>query len=131
MKKFHLFAGVALLALLSACGTASNGGEIVMDEPVPAGAENLMVVELEFTMDEIIPNTVTLPANTEVLFVITNTDSELAEDHNLVAPEIGLNEMIVVAGQTIRRTWTTFSEAGEYRAGCTIHPWIDMTIVIE
>lgn len=132
MKKNVYVSIVALLlvALLSACGGAAE--EIIMDEPVPAGAEGLMVIELNFTADEIFPTTVTVPANTEVLFVISNSDTvELNEDHNLVGPEIGLQEIIVVPGQTVRRIWTTYDQPGEYRVGCTIHPWIDMTIVIE
>ncbi|MBT7071127.1 MAG: hypothetical protein HN975_09595 [Anaerolineae bacterium] len=119
--------------LLVACG-GGGGDEIIMDEPVPSGAEDAMVIELEFTVDEIIPHTVTIPAGQKVLFVIYNSDTkegDLNEDHNLVAPDIGLQEMIVLPGQTIRRLWTAYDVPGEYRAGCTIHSWIDMTIVIE
>ena len=126
-----LLAGFILLA---ACGGGGGGDEIIIDEPVPAGAEDAMVIELEFTVDEIIPHTVTIPAGQKVLFVIYNSDTkegDLNEDHNLVAPDIGLQEMIVLPGQTIRRLWTADDVPGEYRAGCTIHSWIDMTIVIE
>ena len=126
-----LLAGFMLLA---ACGGGGGGDEIIMDEPVPAGAEDAMVIELEFTVDEIIPHTVTIPAGQKVLFVIYNSDTkegDLNEDHNLVAPDIGLQEMIVLPGQIIRRLWTAYDVPGEYRAGCTIHSWIDMTIVIE
>jgi len=126
-----LLAGFMLLA---ACGGGGGGDEIIIDEPVPAGAEDAMVIELEFTVDEIIPHTVTIPAGQKVLFVIYNSDTkegDLNEDHNLVAPDIGLQEMIVLPGQTIRRLWTAYDVPGEYRAGCTIHSWIDMTIVIE
>ena len=120
--------------LLAACGGGGGGDETIVDEPVPAGAEDAMVIELEFTVDEIIPHTVTIPAGQKVLFVIYNSDTkegDLNEDHNLVAPDIGLQEMIVLPGQTIRRLWTAYDVPGEYRAGCTIHSWIDMTIVIE
>jgi plastocyanin len=126
-----LLAGFMLLA---ACGGGGGGDEIIMDEPVPAGAEDAMVIELEFTVDEIIPHTVTIPAGQKVLFVIYNSDTkegDLNEDHNLVAPDIGLQEMIVIPGQTIRRLWTAYDVPGEYRVGCTIHSWIDMTMVIE
>jgi plastocyanin len=126
-----LLAGFMLLA---ACGGGGGGDEIIIDEPVPAGAEDAMVIELEFTVDEIIPHTVTIPAGQKVLFVIYNSDTkegDLNEDHNLVAPDIGLQEMIVLPGQIIRRLWTAYDVPGEYRAGCTIHSWIDMTIVIE
>ncbi|MFZ5912300.1 MAG: cupredoxin domain-containing protein [Chloroflexota bacterium] len=105
-----------------------------MDEPVPAGAEDAMVVELEFTSEEIIPDTISIPAGQKVLFVIYNSDIEeggLNEDHNLVAPDIGLREILVVPGQTVRRLWTAYDVPGKYRAGCTIHPWINMTIIIE
>jgi len=136
MKKTFLLSMLILASfVLGACGGGGGGSdEIIMDEPVPAGAEDAMVVELEFTVDEIIPNTVTIPAGQKVLFVIYNSDTkpgDLNEDHNLVAPDIGMKEMIVVPGQTIRRLWTAYDEPGEYRAGCTIHSWIDMTIVIE
>lgn len=136
MKRIFLISMLLLASfLLVACGNSDGGsGETVMDEPVPAGAEDAMVVELEFTVDEIIPNTVTIPAGQKVLFVIYNSDTkegDLNEDHNLVAPDIGMKEMIVVPGQTIRRLWTAYDQPGEYRAGCTIHSWIDMTIVIE
>jgi plastocyanin len=126
-----LLAGFMLLA---ACGGGGGGDETIVDEPVPAGAEDAMVIELEFTVDEIIPHTVTIPASQKVLFVIYNSDTkegDLNEDHNLVAPDIGLQEMIVLPGQIIRRLWTAYDVPGEYRAGCTIHSWIDMTIVIE
>ena len=126
-----LLAGFMLLA---ACGGGGGGDEIIIDEPVPAGAEDAMVIELEFTVDEIIPHTVTIPAGQKVLFVIYNSDTkegDLNEDHNLVAPDIGLQEMIVIPGQTIRRLWTAYDVPGEYRVGCTIHSWIDMTMVIE
>jgi len=128
---------VALLAILAlvACGGGNGGsGETVMDEPVPAGAENLMVVELEFSADTIVPNEVTVPANTDILFVIYNSDTkegDLNEDHNLVAPEIGLAEILVLPGQTVRRVWHTHGTPGTYRVGCTIHPWIDMVLNIE
>jgi len=119
--------------LLAACG-GSNEEDVVMDEPMPAGAENAFLVELEFTEDEIIPAEVTIPAGQEILFVITNSDTKeggLNEDHNLVAPEIGLKEILVVPGQTVRRLWKSYDQPGAYRVGCTIHPWIVMEITIE
>ncbi|MBT7071581.1 MAG: hypothetical protein HN855_10610 [Anaerolineae bacterium] len=135
MKKIFLISMMMLAVfILAACGGGGDSDEIIMDEPVPAGAEDAMVVELEFTVDEIIPNQVTIPAGQEVLFVIYNSDTkegDLNEDHNLVAPDIVLKEMIVIPGQTIRRLWTAYDVPGEYRVGCTIHSWIDMTIVIE
>ncbi len=132
MKKLFYIIAILLLTLsLAACGN-NNNEEIIMDEPVPAGAENAIVIELEFSADEITPSTVTIPAGAEVLFVIKNSDTvELNEDHNLVGPDIGLQEILVVPGQTARRLWTAYDQSGEYRIGCTIHPWIDMTIVIE
>jgi plastocyanin len=135
MKKMFIISALLLASfVLVACGDKAGSDEIVMDEPVPAGGEDAMVVELEFTVDEIIPSQVTIPAGQKVLFVIYNSDTkegDLNEDHNLVAPDIGMKEMIVVPGQTIRRLWTAYDVPGEYRAGCTIHSWIDMSIVIE
>lgn len=133
MKKMWI--AVMLLAALAVAGCSKGGSdEIVMDEPVPAGAEDALVVELEFTADEIVPPQVTIPANQKVLFVIHNSDTrpgDLNEDHNLVAPDIGLREMIVIPGQTVRRLWDGYGVPGEYRAGCTIHSWIDMTLIIK
>jgi len=134
MKKAIIILIVLLVGfMLTACG-GDNEEDVVMDEPMPAGAENAFLVELEFTEDEIIPNHITIPAGQEILFVIKNSDTKeggLNEDHNLVAPEIGLKEILVVPGQTVRRLWKSYGEPGTYRAGCTIHPWIVMEITIE
>ncbi len=135
VKKFKKALVLLLLVLtLAGCNGGNAGGEIVMDEPVPPGAEDAMIIDLEFTVDEIVPNRVTIPAGQKVLFVIHNSDTkpgDLNEDHNLVAPDIGLQEMLVAPGQTIRRLWNGYDVPGEYRVGCTIHSWIDMTFVIE
>ncbi len=134
MKKQYLFLSILLVAVLAltGCNSGNSNEEIVMDEPVPAGAEDAFVVELDFTADIIIPATITIPAGQQVLFVISNSDTvDLNEDHNLVGPEIGLREIIVVPGQTVRRLWDGYDVPGEYRVGCTIHPWIDMTLIFE
>lgn len=135
MKQIILLTLVlTLLLALTGCGGGGREEEYVMDEPVPPGAEDAFVVELEFTVEEIIPNTVTIPAGAETLFVIYNSDTkegDLNEDHNLVSPDIGLKEIVVHPGQRVRRLWTAYDQPGTYRVGCTIHPWIDMTIVIE
>jgi len=136
MKKYVSVLILLFVALiLAACGGGGNAGdEVIMDEPVPPGAEGAMVVELEFTVDEIVPDKITIPADTDILFVIHNSDTkegDLNEDHNLVEPEIGLQEILVMPGQTVRRLWHSYDKPGEYRVGCTIHPWINMTFVIE
>ena len=135
MKKTVKILMVLLVGMmLTACGGDGGNEDVVMDEPMPAGSENAFLVELEFTEDEIIPDKITIPAGQEILFVIVNSDTKeggLNEDHNLVAPEIGLREIIVVPGQTVRRLWKSYGEPGTYRAGCTIHPWIVMEITIE
>jgi hypothetical protein len=136
MKKYFplLVLLLAVLALIG-CGSSQDAGqEIVMDEPVPPGAEDATVVELEFSAEEIVPNRVAVPSDSDVLFVVYNSDTQegdLNEDHNLVGPDIGLPEILVLPGQTVRRLWHSYGEPGEYRIGCTIHPWIDMTLVIE
>jgi hypothetical protein len=134
MKKWSLLIALVLPFVLAACGGDDAGDEVIMDEPMPAGAEDFLRIELEFSAEEIVPNTVTVPADTDVLFVVYNSDTgegDMNEDHNLVGPDIGLNEILVVPGQTARRTWRTPSDPGEYWVGCTIHPWIDMLFVIE
>jgi plastocyanin len=136
MKKVFILLIVFLaVMMLAACG-GNNAVEndVTMNEPVPVGAEDAFVVELEFSEQEIIPDRITIPGDTDILFVIYNSDTNeggLNEDHNLVGPEIGLTEILVIPGQTVRRLWHSFGEPGEYRVGCTIHPWIQMTIVIE
>ncbi len=132
MKKRYYIVALALLTIMLTACSGSGNEEIIMDEPVPAGAEDALVVELEFTADVIIPNTITIPTNSEILFVITNSDTvTLHEDHNLVAPEIWLKEILVAPGQTVRRLWTSYDQPGEYEISCTIHPWIDMIFIIE
>ena len=116
---------LAVLALgLAACG----GGQqpIVMDEPVPSGAEGAQIVELVFNEKEIKPEMVSIKPGAQVLFVIKNTDPK--EDHNLVGTDVGLKEIVVKPGQTVRRLWTAPSKTGEFPIGCTIHPEIRMKV---
>ncbi|MFC1936576.1 hypothetical protein ACFLYP_02790 [Chloroflexota bacterium] len=134
MKKF-LKVSLLLFALLAlaACG-GGGSDEIIMDEPMPSGGEDAILVELEFTAEVIVPDEITIPADTDILFVVFNSDVEagdMNEDHNLVGPEIGLREILVVPGQTARRIWHSYDVPGTYRVGCTIHPWIIMTFIIE
>lgn len=121
-----LTAGVLLT--VGGCG-GSSGGTVVMDEPVPAGAEGAHVVELNFTPTEIVPNHATLKAGEKVLLVLKNTDQK--EDHNLVGADVNLKEILVKPQQTVRRLWTVPTKTGEYVIGCTIHPEIRMKIMIQ
>jgi len=127
-KLIVLVAVVAMMMLLVACGGSSKP-PVVMDEPVPAGAEGAQVVELLFNTKDIVPATVTVKTGQKVLFVIKNTDPK--EDHNLVSQDLGIKEILVVPGQTARRLWTPTAKAGDYNAGCTIHPDIRMKFVIQ
>ncbi len=128
MRKPIVFVAlVALTLLVAACG--SSNPPVVMDEPVPAGAEGAQVVELTFTPTDITPDKVTVKSGGKVLFVIKNTDPK--EDHNLVGADIGLKEILVKPGQTVRRLWTPTGKAGEYPAGCTIHPEIRMKFTLQ
>lgn len=135
MKKVFLISMMVLSGiLLAACGGGGGGDEIIMDEPMPAGAEDAFLVELEFTAEEIVPNKITIPAGQEILFVVYNSDTkegDLNEDHNLVGPDLGLREILVVPGQTVRRLWDGYDDPGTYTVGCTIHPWIIMEITVE
>jgi len=126
-KLIVVVALVALMLLVVACG--SSKPPVVMDEPVPAGAEGAQVVELLFNTKDIVPATVNIKAGQKVLFVIKNTDPK--EDHNLVSPDLGIKEILVVPGQTARRLWTPPSTPGEYPAGCTIHPDIRMKFNLQ
>ena len=116
-----------LVLLLVACG----GGQapVVMDEPVPAGAEGAHTVELTFSPENIKPDNILLKAGEKVLFVIKNTDPK--EDHNLVSTDVNLKEILVKPGQTVRRLWTAPSKTGEFPVGCTIHPEIRMKFNIQ
>ncbi len=123
MKKLIALLVLGTLVLL---GVACSGGQapVVMDEPVPAGAEGAKIVELTFSPEDIKPANVTLKAGEKVLFVIKNTDPK--EDHNLVGTDVSLKEILVKPGQTVRRLWTAPSKTGEFPVGCTIHPEIRM-----
>jgi plastocyanin len=122
-----LVVAAALVLLLAACGGSKP--QVVMDEPVPAGADGAQTIELLFNTKDIVPATVTVKAGQKVVFVIKNTDPK--EDHNLVSTDLGIKEILVVPGQTARRLWTAPAKAGEYPAGCTIHPDIRMKFVVQ
>jgi len=129
MRKLFLIVAILVVMVMTvACGGSSKPA-VVMDEPVPAGAEGAQTVNLSFNTTDIVPGTIKVKAGQKVLFVIKNTDPK--EDHNLVSTETGIKEILVVPGQTARRLWTPTAKAGEYNAGCTIHPNIRMKIVIE
>lgn len=128
MRKLFLLVAI-LVVMVLAVGCGSSKPAVVMDEPVPAGAEGAQTVNLSFNTTDIVPGTIKVKAGQKVLFVIKNTDPK--EDHNLVSPETGIKEILVVPNQTARRLWTPTAKPGEYNAGCTIHPDIRMKIVIE
>ena len=135
MKKILLTALLlAATVILVACGGGGQSDEIIMDEPVPKGADDAFLVELEFTAEEIVPNHITIPAGEKIYFVVYNSDTaegDMNEDHNLVSPDLGLREILVVPGQTVRRIWEGYDTPGTYKVGCTIHPWIVMEITVE
>lgn len=123
---------------ISACGGGNqaedadlpeSGTDYVLDEPVPEGAEDARVIELEFTPQTIIPNEVTMKAGEKILFVIKNTDDE--GEHNFLDAASGLPEILVYPSQTVRRLWTAPTQPGEYEPMCTIHPWIKMKFIVE
>ncbi|MBI4786012.1 MAG: cupredoxin domain-containing protein [Chloroflexi bacterium] len=119
---------LVVLGMLALALVACGGGQqpVVMDEPVPAGAEGAQIVELTFTSTEIMPDKVNIKPGAKVLFVIKNTDKQ--DDHNLVGQDVGLKEIIVKPGQTVRRLWSAPSKTGEFAIGCTIHPEIRMKV---
>jgi len=135
MKKYVVIVLLLMAAvLLAACGGGGQSEEIIMDEPMPKGGEDAFLVELEFSAEEIVPDHITIPAGEKILFVVFNSDTEsgdMNEDHNLVSPDLGLREILVVPGQTVRRIWEGYEEPGTYKVGCTIHPWIVMEITVE
>jgi len=128
MKKLMVFGVLCALALL-VVGCGSSQAAIVMDEPVPAGAEGAHVVELIFSPEDIKPDNITLKAGEKVLFVIKNTDPK--EYHNLVGADVNLKEILTHPGQTVRRLWMAPNKTGEFTVGCTIHPEIRMKFNIQ
>lgn len=129
MRKLILLVTIVMvMVLVVACGGSSKP-PVVLDEPVPAGAEGAQTVNLTFNTTDINPGTVSVKGGQKVLFVIKNTDPK--EDHNVVSPELGIKEILVVPGQTVRRLWTPPTKAGEYNAGCTIHSDIRMKITVQ
>ncbi|MBI4789198.1 MAG: cupredoxin domain-containing protein [Chloroflexi bacterium] len=122
---------VIILVIIALSSVACGGGQapVVMDEPVPAGAEGAKIVELTFSSADITPDKVSIKAGEKVLFVIKNTDKQ--DDHNLVGTDIGLKEILVKPGQTVRRLWTAPAKTGEFPSGCTIHPEIRMKFNLQ
>lgn len=122
---------VIILVIIALSSVACGGGQapVVMDEPVPAGAEGAKIVELTFSSADITPDKVSIKAGGKVLFVIKNTDKQ--DDHNLVGTDIGLKEILVKPGQTVRRLWTAPAKTGEFPSGCTIHPEIRMKFNLQ
>ncbi len=128
MRTFIALVILGMLALVTvACGSGQQ--PIVMDEPVPAGAEGAHIVELTFSPTEITPEKVAVKGGEKVLFVIKNTDKQ--DDHNLVGTDVNLKEILVKPGQTVRRLWTVPTKTGEFPSGCTIHPEIRMKFNIQ
>ncbi len=127
-KLILLVALVVVMALGVACDNKAKSS-VVMDEPKPAGSEGAQEVALSFNTTDISPAKVTVKAGQKVLFVVKNTDPK--EDHNVVSQDLGIKEILVVPGQTARRLWTPTAKPGEYNVGCTIHPDIRMTIVVQ
>jgi plastocyanin len=129
MRKLILLGAIVLvMVLVVACGGSAKPA-VVMDEPKPAGSEGAQEVTLSFNTTDISPAKVTVKAGQKVLFVVKNTDPK--EDHNVVSQDLGIKEILVVPGQTARRLWTPSAKPGSYNVGCTIHPDIRMTIVVE
>lgn len=128
MRKLILLVTVMMALVLVACDNKAKA-PVVMDEPKPAGSEGAQEVNLSFNTTDIAPAKVTVKAGQKVLFVVKNTDPK--EDHNVVSQDLGIKEILVVPGQTARRLWTPTAKPGEYNVGCTIHPDIRMTIVVQ
>lgn len=142
MRNWFLFSAfLALLVTITACGSdkeTSNTAaassptaavEYTKDEPIPAGAEDARVIELDFTPETILPNTVNIKAGEKILFVIKNTDED--GEHNFLSSTADLPEILVYGGQTVRRLWTAPGEPGVHEPLCTLHPWIKMTFIVE
>ncbi|HHW06891.1 MAG TPA: hypothetical protein GXX34_05070 [Clostridia bacterium] len=139
MKRLLVLLLCLLVALtMTACGGGNQdevadapeaGVDYVLDEPVPEGAEDARVIELEFTPQTIIPNEVTMKTGEKILFVIKNTDPD--GEHNFLDAASGLPEILVYPSQTVRRLWTAPTTPGEYEPTCTIHPWIKMKFIVE
>ncbi len=106
MKKFALFAIVAMLSLvLTACG--GGGGN---------------TVELEVTMGEggalaFNPNTLTVNKGDTVKVTLVNADP--AQPHSFVINELNAKSGQVAAGQTKTYTFTA-SQAGEFQFYCDV-----------
>jgi plastocyanin len=130
MRKLMVVIILLGLALsVAACSGSGSSAQVVMDEPVPTGAEGAHTVELTFSTTDITPANVNVKAGEKVLFVIKNTDPK--EDHNLVGSDVNLKEILVKPGQTVRRLWTASTKTGEFNIGCTIHPEIRMKFNVQ
>ncbi len=138
MKRLVMILSMILLSLsLVACGGEESeessapvpGTDYVLVEDTPPGAEDARTIQLDFTPETIIPNEITMKPGEKILFEIKNTD--LDGEHNFLGADVGLPEILVHAGQTVKRVWHAPDTPGTYEPLCTLHPWIKMTFVIE
>jgi len=100
-------------------------------EPTPIGATPIPVDEeiqitalnLRFT-----PAEITVKPGETVRFVVTNDDPYL---HNFVSQEAGIPFLNLPGNTTQTVTWTAPAQIGAYTAVCTLHPGMNLSIVVE
>ena len=100
-------------------------------EPTPVGAtpapvdEEIQITALNLRFS---PAEITIKPGEVVRFVVTNTDSYL---HNFVGQEAGIPLLNLPGKTTQTMTWTAPTTDGTYTALCTLHPGMNLTIVIK
>jgi plastocyanin len=117
---------VAILVLLAACGRG-DAGESTADGGGDDGGESTAQVEL--TGFAFSPTELTVAAGTTVTFVNNDgTAHTVTEGTDGTAAEDARFDEQVANGAEVT---VTFDEPGTYQVTCTLHPTMNMTVVVE
>ena len=114
--------GLLLTAACGEVGNASGGQEIRISAGERSGGRQLFFD----------PQEVTVPAGTQVTFVVKNVGSE---DHEFESKESGIEEVVVPPGRERKVTWTAPAQPGRYPAYCDLPGHralgMEMTIIVK
>jgi plastocyanin len=125
MKTARLFvAGVALAALLAACGSDNDAGS----SPTPADADATIAArQMAFETD-----TLTVPAGESFTLLFENLE---AMPHNVAIYTDASRSEAIFVGDTISDTQIVYEipalDAGEYYFVCDLHPDMNGTVIAD
>jgi plastocyanin len=120
-----LVAVLAVLAVVTACGSDSGGGTTPSASPAGStgsgGAGDGSTVEIKNFMFS--PMNLTVPAGTTVTWKFDDST-----EHNVIANDNSFTSSPMANGQTFTHP---FSAAGTVAYHCSIHPFMTGTIVVK